>query len=395
MSKRVISEKPNRLPSDFLRVKEVGNIIELVHSRNGYSGSNCIEKLDSEHYLDLRTGEVKEFVHMESRADDMKSVRASLGRLRDIINANVIDPANCLWVTLTYKENMTDTKRLYKDYEKYIKRMMYRGYEFKYIVAMEPQGRGAWHAHVIFIFPEKAPYIPNEEMRAMWGHGFVVVRSLKDVDNVGAYLTAYLGDMELQEAVDAGILFDGHERVKQIEVEDEAGRKQTKAYVKGARLCMYPPKFNLYRCSRGIKKPDVSYTTEQEAKKMVGDAALTYERVIEISDDNAGYENILHYRCYNKVRKQNPEEGKPDDASSSNRGVHNRPAGTWQFVKDCPVLQANTRTLCKIYRAIPCSRIDSYAVQEVYYPAEPDWDCLDNGAILCSCVEGVPEMGFQ
>ena len=64
---------------------------------------------------------------------------------------------------------------------------------------MEPQGRGAWHAHLVMIFDDKAPYIDNKFMADTWGHGFTTTKKLEDVDNVGAYLTAYLGDMDMLE----------------------------------------------------------------------------------------------------------------------------------------------------------------------------------------------------
>ena len=41
-------------------------------------------------------------------------------------------------------------------------------------------------------------YIPNKKINEMWGNGFVVVKVIKvikqNVDNLGAYLSAYLGD---------------------------------------------------------------------------------------------------------------------------------------------------------------------------------------------------------
>lgn len=58
-------------------------------------------------------------------------------------------------------------------------RFRYRGYSFEYIVAMEPQNRGAWHAHLILIFNGKAPFIPNDEISALWGQGFVKTKGLK------------------------------------------------------------------------------------------------------------------------------------------------------------------------------------------------------------------------
>ncbi|PBH18006.1 hypothetical protein BGV21_21115, partial [Clostridioides difficile] len=121
-------------------------------------------------------------------------VRASLRRLRDYLNTNITDVSHCKWITLTYSENMTDTKRLYDDFVKFNKRLKYYinkelDLTYEYIVAMEPQGRGALHCHMAMIFETDAPFIPNSKMSELWKQGFTVTKKLDDVDNVGAYLT--------------------------------------------------------------------------------------------------------------------------------------------------------------------------------------------------------------
>lgn len=291
-------------PYSIVRVKEMGNITELMWS-DSYSSECVIQKLSKDTYIDLRDGEIKEFKHIENRACDLKSISKSLGKLRDYLNTNITDVSKCRWVTLTYADNMTDTKRLYEDFKNFNKRLRYHIGHYEYIVAMEPQGRGAWHCHVVMIFEDKAPYIPNNLMSKVWGNGYVTVKKLDDVDNVGAYLTAYLGDMEFKEFCDTGRL---HEivgkriEVKEVEIEAD-GIIKTKQYIKGARLYMYPPQFNLYRCSRGINKPIVTYQAEEIAQKKVSAGTLTYEKTIQLNDIANDFEKIINYRYYNKIRK--------------------------------------------------------------------------------------------
>lgn len=294
----------------IVRVKEMGNVVELMFQENR-NNSNVIKKISSNEYIDKRTGEVKEFVHIENRSQAVNEVRKSLGRLRDYINTNVTDVERCKWVTLTYKENMTDTKRLYEDFKKFNMRMRYLlskdNYKYEYIVAMEPQGRGAWHAHVLMIFDCKAPYIDNDIMAKTWGHGFTSTKKLdKNIDNLGAYLTAYLGDMELEEAVhgvNLSALFDRHGKCRyqsrEVEIEED-GKKVPKTIIKGLRMILYPPKFNLYRCSRGIKKPIVSYEREIVAQKKISAGTLTFQRTIKLTDPDSDFSNIINYRYYNK-----------------------------------------------------------------------------------------------
>lgn len=297
---RIDNRRP--APKAPVTVKLCGNVIEIRHSVQG-PPEITIEKLDADNYIDLRTGEVKEFTHTASRAEDKASVAQSLRNLRDIINANLTDPETALWVTLTYKENMRDTQRLYEEFHAFIKRfrryLKREGYPpTEYIAAAEPQGRGAWHLHVLFLFPEKAPFIPNIHMAKLWGHGFTKTKSLKGVDNPGLYLTAYLGDMELTEAAISGTQ---RGRLGEVETVDEHGQKQKKAIIKGARLYLYPPAFNLFRCSRRVKRPEVMHMTEREAQKIIGTAPLTYEKTIAVTDSEGQTLNVINYRQYNRA----------------------------------------------------------------------------------------------
>lgn len=295
---------------DVVRVKEMGNVVELMYQEKRNT-KNYIKKISDSKYIDLRTGEVKDCIRTENRSQSVNEVRKSLGRLRDYINTNVTDVSKCKWVTLTYKENMTDTKKLYEDFKNFNKRMRYhlkkQGYEYEYIVAMEPQGRGAWHAHMLMIFNSKAPYIDNDNvMSKMWGNGFTTTKKLdKNIDNLGAYLTAYLGDMELFEGKDlfgSEYIINNNYTISEAQV-DEEGKKVSKAFIKGLRMALYPPKFNLYRCSRGIKKPEIFYTTEEKAQKKISAGTLTFERTIKLTDLDSNYTNHINYRYYNKSRK--------------------------------------------------------------------------------------------
>ena len=168
---------------------------------------------------------------------------------------------------------------------------------------MEPQGRGAWHAHLLYIWQDqKAPYISNQDFRELWGHGFVRIKKLDNVDNVGAYLTAYLGDMEIDEM---DISKAVGKQCKVVEVEDEDGKKVKKAIVKGARLDLYPANFNMLRCSRGVKRPVAEMMSQEEASKKVSAATKTFESAIKLVDNENDFETVIIREQYNKVRGKN------------------------------------------------------------------------------------------
>lgn len=287
----------------LVRLKEMGNIIEIMYSEKRSRGG-YITKIDKDHYVDNRTGEFLEFKHLENRAQDLANVAKSLAQGRDILNANITDVSRCRWVTLTYAENMTDPKKLLFDFQNFNKRCRAIFGYYEYITAAEPQGRGAWHLHCVFIFSGKAPYMENAVVRDCWKQGFVTVKRLDNVDNVGAYLTAYLGDMELSDAFNSfhenTIYSSG---VKEVDYVDENGVKQTKYYIKGARLCMYPPGFHIFRWSKGIKKPDVCIVEYKKAKEKASSAKLTFTKTVALEDSESDFKNTLQYEYYNSIRK--------------------------------------------------------------------------------------------
>lgn len=289
--------------STLVRCKEMGNITEIMYSQS-VSNGGYITKLDKDNYIDNRSGEIMQFSHNTSRADDIANVAKSLGRGRDIINANVTDVSFCRWLTLTYRKNMTDPKKLRKDFDNFNTRCRKEFGHYEYITAAEPQGRGAWHLHVLLLFDRPAPFMPNNVVSDCWKQGFVNVRKLDNVDNVGAYLTAYLGDMELSEAVSNNIVLPyTTQGIKDVDVIDDSGNLQSKRYVKGARLHMYPAGFHIFRYSKGIKKPVVSRVTYSEAKEKASSAKLTYSKTIVLEDPEKDFKNTIHYEYYNSTRK--------------------------------------------------------------------------------------------
>lgn len=295
---------PDKNPNQLVKVTSMGNVMEVQYMKYR-SVKQSISMLEGgEQYVIHNTGEICNIKHCNSRADSKKSLCRTFANARALINANVTDVSHVRWVTLTYAENMTDTVRLYNDFKKFYMRFCTWCKKQalavpEYIVMMEPQGRGAWHAHLLFIWDTTAPFIPNDELRRIWRQGFVKVKKLDNVDNVGAYLTAYLGDMDLSECETADI--SGFEQ-REVEVEDDDGNMVKKRYVKGARLKLYPVGFKMLRHSRGIKYPVIEYLSQEQAEKKVSAATKTFEKTIRLSDGDE-YENVINICQYNLIRK--------------------------------------------------------------------------------------------
>lgn len=301
-----LAEMPPKKPNLPVKVTEMGNIVEVQYMSRRNNKQTIQMLSGGEQFVICATGEVKDVVHHETRKDNRKGLYKTFANARGVINANVTDVEKARWCTLTYAENMTDPKRLYKDFQQFNQRFQYfcqtKGYgRPEYIVMMEPQERGAWHAHLLYIWDDrKAPYIPNKDFRELWGHGFVKIKKLENVDNVGAYLTAYLGDMELDEIDPTRV----SGQCKIVETEDENGKKVKKSIIKGARLDLYPANFNMLRCSRGIKRPIEELMSQEEANKKVLGATKTFSSAIKLYDLDNEFESIIIKEQYNRLRKK-------------------------------------------------------------------------------------------
>lgn len=279
----------------WTKVKTCGNIISTTNFKTLKRSCDII-KIDKDHYLvkkemvDFKTGELllHDYEHTNNRFEGYKSLLNSFAKLRDLINCNITDVNNVHWCTLTYAENMQDLKKLKKDFNHFWERFkdyckLHKFIIPEYINAIEPQERGAWHIHLLIIWKDNAPFIPHNDFWKMWSpkgykqnKDFVKIQSLyvdgKAIDNVGAYLTTYLTDT-LSE--------NEHKREKYN------------------RLRLYPTGMNIFRTSKGIKRPDIEYMSEEYARKKVSAAKLTFEKRISIEDKEKGYSNELIYRYYN------------------------------------------------------------------------------------------------
>lgn len=288
------------LDNELCKVTEMGNVVEVQYMSNKNCKPNIINIGNGE-YVVCSTGEIKEHTRHETRATQLGSMRRTFKHIRELINTNVIDVRNALWCTLTYADNMTDVKRLAKDFKNFILRLnryceKELGNKPEYIAIAEPQGRGAWHFHVLLIFSFKFPYISNNDLSRLWQQGFVRINKLQDVDNVGAYLSAYLADMPLDETETR--YGDTIKIVKD-------GSENKKYFVKGARIPMYPANFNILRKSKGIKEP-TSYTSafnSEKVQKKISSAKLTFEKNLKLIDTDSEFCSVLSQKYYNTKRK--------------------------------------------------------------------------------------------
>lgn len=285
---------PKDLPDGVtVQVKKMHNIYEVRSIGRLSKALLKFKRLSKNHYCDLETGELLYYKHAENRSQSMQALKRSFARIRDLINNNFKGGDSEAHIILTYAENMRDTKRLYHDFKNFWLRFKRSyGSDYDYITVIEPQGRGAWHHHLLIRnnLGNKI-WFDLEALSRLWGHGFIFARNLKNVDNIGAYLSAYLTDLDVEDDDEIG----------QAVIKKTVDGKEKKI-VKGGRLCYYPPGINLYRKSKGIIYPEVVDMLAKEIKKELAGVQARYKKRIVISKDDKIL-NFVQYESYNLVDK--------------------------------------------------------------------------------------------
>lgn len=210
-----------------------------------------VRKLSKEFYEVLKTGEVKEY--KQSSGKGGKSLRQTMNRLEGLIRNNFTGGNEAqLFLTLTYKENMRDTKRLYADFDKFWKRVKYAfpDKQLEYLSVAEPQGRGAWHLHILVRDDANEKlYISNREIARLWGHGMTDTQRLKG-DDVGKYYVTYFSYIQ-----------DKNEDIAEKNT-------RSKKLQKADRLRYYPKGFKFYRTSKGIKSPEIKTMHSEQLNEL-------------------------------------------------------------------------------------------------------------------------------
>ena len=239
-------------PSTWMQMQQCGRHRIVKWQEKPTKGH--IKRLNKTEYVRLSDGEVLKY--MAKNKDDIRraSLRRTFADLRAMIRANFEGGKNNQkMITLTYAENMMDTKKLYKDFVAFHHRLCraFPDHKLEYIAVAEPQGRGAWHMHVLIKSDKPRWFVQKEALTAMWGHGGTYVEALRS-DDVGDYYAAYFTGLLAETR---GKTDPEAERAA-LELQRKLGDKSAKSIIKGGRLHFYPAGMRFYRRSRGIVMPE-------------------------------------------------------------------------------------------------------------------------------------------
>lgn len=233
------------IPFDELYREKViisGNIVEIYSheksiltgiSRDTSSFRHIKTEVEETHVIDYESGEIIREKTPEEIFNSLKDKLCSRARsnitarnnLRRLALMNFDNTSK--FITLTFKDNVTDLEESNRIFKKFILRLNYYlkkqdRESVQYLAVIEFQKRGAIHYHMLC----NLEYIKAMKLEELWGHGFIKINRITHVDNIGAYVVKYMTKEDADERL--------------------IGKK-------------------MYQCSKGLKKP-VEITGREAAK---------------------------------------------------------------------------------------------------------------------------------
>lgn len=166
----------------YRKVIVSGNVIEVYEmERAPFTGAKSKK----------RVGEIDEGIKEDRKEERRKqTARDARNNVRRLALTNFND--NSKFITLTFKENMTDIDEANKIFKKFVRYLRKYIEKIKYVAVIEFQKRGAIHYHMLC----NIPYIKHSVLLDYWrrsgSDGSVNIQGIKHVDNVGAYITSYM-----------------------------------------------------------------------------------------------------------------------------------------------------------------------------------------------------------
>ena len=204
------------------RIVKSGDVYEIYDYENpvftGFSSKG------GRHHAINTSHEVKE----ENRERALTKTRKDI---RNLINCNFNRYGEkSKFLTLTFKEDVTDLALANKYLFDFVKRVNYQIFgtkksALKYTCVPEIQwerfakyGVKVWHFHLVLY---NLPWTHQSVLQSIWGNGHVWVNVVDDVDNVGAYICKYITKESAAELVGKKSVSNSRGLYKPVEIKDK------------------------------------------------------------------------------------------------------------------------------------------------------------------------------
>lgn len=248
-------EKTTISDDDMVTVTKMGTIAEVKKGNITPNHKPIIKKIDKHHYIDLETGELKEFkerrnskgsnsdCNRRSRKDNPKSLSTTGRNHKEIIISNFKDTDHTMYITLLFDEVITDFNEAYdymKNFIKSVRRNFCKNNYVKYVNLTEKHYNGSIHFHALLYWDKPYPKEFANNLKKHWKKGDSLHKPIRCNQDI-LFLAAYFVN---------GFTADKGN----FEKNDIATNNDEKWAIKNARLEDYPAYSRVIKHSIGMEK---------------------------------------------------------------------------------------------------------------------------------------------
>ena len=268
-------------------VTDMNTMVEIKKSMRNTVTKGKIKKLDKTHYVDIDTGEVKEYRSRNTKTSSRKNNPESLARTgrntKAMMICNFESKNKTQYITLTYNEAKFDYKDAYEDFKTFIKNIR-RNYcsdnNMKYFVVEEEHYDSSIHFHCLLYWDKDYPVEMVNNLNKHWSKGFAYHKPIKEDKDI-LYIASYLV---------SGCYNNG----KKAKKSDIAKTKEEKAAIKSVRLENVPAYYHNIKHSKNMLTP-----LKDE---------MTYEQAYELYDFDKPFDERTFEKEFNGIRIRNEYE---------------------------------------------------------------------------------------
>ena len=166
--------------TELVRNRVIISGCEIEHYH--YKGKGVLRNYKRKERKEQKSKETKEKTQKQKAEFAVKRTQREIRRK---VNAN---PQLKKFLTLTFAKNETDIKKANRAFNLFTQRAKDRFPEFQYLAVIEFQKRGAVHYHLLC----NLRYMKKKKIEHIWGQGFIDIKRINHVTNIGRYVSKYL-----------------------------------------------------------------------------------------------------------------------------------------------------------------------------------------------------------
>lgn len=297
ITRKYLKSAPQQMDiSDEIKVHQCGRYIETVSSKHKLRGNpSPIPRKSNSQIVDKGTGEII------TKYKSIQNANRELGNAKRLFYTNFEKCKSCFIVTLRYKVEMKDYKKINCDLNNFHFKIRKSQPSYKYIDFPELGNHHTYHCHEVVFFDTELPsYQVNELFEPAWyPKGPVTVDSIGEHNCMETikYLTQYATEPILPKCIDANENIDiWNYNNLDYSGYSEDEQKQIKHYIKNMRLFYYDNNAHIYRPSKQLQKPMTTNMNYSDLNALTDGIQPMFSETIKVQSENMS--NTFYYSQY-------------------------------------------------------------------------------------------------